>query len=221
MAPLLRAHVQSLIEQRRGGGGPDDVLKRCLVRQAAGDGSYSDAKIRGALIGCLVGGVPQPPMVLPFALNQLLDRAAPFAEATAVAHAGDTASVGKYLFEALRFDPLAPLLQRRTLANTQIAAGTPRARTIRAGRTVGVCFASAMRDPRRIADPQNFDINRPACNYLHFGHGLHSCFGEHINRAILPAMLERLLRRGIHRVLGAAGQLVKRGIFAESLWVEF
>jgi cytochrome P450 len=221
MAPLLRAHVQSLIEQRRGGSGPDDVLKRCLARQAAGDDAYSDAKIRCALIGCLVGGVPQPPMVLPFALNQLLDRAAPFADATASAHAGDTASVAKYLFEALRFDPLAPLLQRRTLANTQIAAGTPRARTIRAGKTVGVCFASAMRDPRRIAGPEIFDIDRPACNYLHFGHGLHSCFGEQINRTILPAMMERLLRRRLHRAPGAAGQLVKRGIFAQALWVEY
>jgi cytochrome P450 len=221
MAPLLRAHVQSLIEQRRGGGGPDDVLKRCLLRQAAGEDGYSDAKIRCALIGCLVGGVPQPPMVLPFALNQLLDRTAAFAEATASAKAGYTASVAKYLFEALRFDPLAPLLQRRTLVNTQIAAGTPRAKMIRAGKTVGVCFASAMRDPRRVADPEIFDTERPACNTLHFGHGLHSCFGEQINRTILPVMLERLLRRGIRRAPDAAGQLVKRGIFADTLWVEY
>jgi cytochrome P450 len=221
MAPLLRAHIDSLIAARRGGGGPDDVLHRSLVRQAVGVDGFTDAKIRCALIGFLVGGLPQPPMVLPFALEQILQRDREFARATAASVAGDTDTVGRYLLEALRFDPLAPLLQRKSVSDTTIAAGTGRVSCIRSGATVGVSFASAMRDPRRIADPEIFDPDRPDSNYMHFGFGLHRCFGEHINRAILPVMLQRLLARHISRAPGPAGHLVKRGIFADTLKVVF
>ena len=223
MAPLLRAHVDGLIAARRASGnGPDDVLGRALSRQADGGGEgFSDAKIRCALIGFLVGGLPQPPMVLPQALEQLLQRPDRLAEAQAAAHAGDTDTVARYMFEALRFDPLAPLLQRRVIAPAVLAPGTARETHLAAGGTVGVSFASAMRDPRRVADPESFRIDRPASDYLHFGHGLHSCFGEHINRVMLPAMFTALLQRDVRRAPGPEGELVKRGIFADTLWVEY
>jgi cytochrome P450 len=213
MAPLLRAHVDSLIAAQRSAPDPTTILGRCLLRQQAGEPAYTDAKIRSALIGCLVGGLPQPPMVLPQALNQLLLRP----DALAAATAADTPTIARHLFEALRFDPLAPLLQRTCTAPATIAAGTPRATHVPAGATVGVSFASAMQDPRRIANPATYDPNRPDCAYMNFGYSLHRCFGEHINRAILPVMLARLLHRSITR----ASPLTKRGIFAESLWVTF
>jgi cytochrome P450 len=221
MAPLLRAHVNGLIAARREGGGADDVLSRCLALQKAGEPGYEDAKICCALIGFLVGGLPQPPMVLPQALEQLLRRSGPMNAAMAAAKAGDGAVVARYLFEALRFDPLAPLLQRKAVQTALIAAGTPHETRVPAGATVSVSFASAMRDPRRVADPEVFNPDRPACDYMHFGYGLHSCFGEQINRVLLPAMLEKLLQRGIRRARGPEGRLIKRGIFADTLWVEF
>jgi cytochrome P450 len=221
MAPLLRAHIDSLIAARATGGGPDDVLGRALARHAKGEDGYDPLKIRSALIGFLVGGLPQPPMVLPFALEQLLQRDAQLTRATAAAVADDTQTVARYLFEALRFDPLAPGLERKAVADTAVAPGTWYETTIPAGATVLVAFASAMRDPRRVTDPEMFNPNRPATDYMHFGYGLHRCFGEHINRAVLPATLQRLLRRKIKRARGPAGILKKRGIFADTLWVEF
>ena len=142
-------------------------------------------------------------------------------EAEAAARGGDTDTVAKYMFEALRFDPLAPLLQRRVIAHAMLAPGTRRQTHLAPGETVGVSFASAMRDPRRVADPEAFRTDRPASDYLHFGYGLHSCFGEHINRVILPAIFSALLRRGVRRADGPRGRLVKRGIFADTLWVDF
>jgi cytochrome P450 len=234
MAPLLRAHVDSLIAARidagrgdsadagRGAGaGADDVLGRALTHHASGAEGFDPVKIRSALIGFLVGGLPQPPMVLPFALEQLLRRPPQLNEATAAARAGDTPTVANYLFEALRFDPLAPGLQRKAVAKTLVAPGMWYETIIPAGASVVVAFASAMRDPRRVADPEVFNPKRPATDYLHFGYGLHRCFGEHINRAVLPATLQRLLRRDVRRARGAAGNLKKRGIFADTLWVEF
>jgi cytochrome P450 len=221
MAPKLRAHVDGLIAARRAETGPDDVLSRSLARQASGAAGYSDSEIRSALIGFLVGGLPQPPMVLPQALEQLLQRPGPFAAATKAASSGDTAAVARYMFEALRFDPLAPALKRTAVAKTSIAAGTWYEAIVPTGSTVLVGFASAMRDGTRIADPETFNPDRPATDYMHFGYGLHRCFGEQINRAVLPAAFERLLRRGVRRARGAAGMLKKRGIFADTLWVDF
>jgi hypothetical protein len=34
---------------------------------------------------------------------------------------------------------------------------------------------------------------RPLDRYLHFGHGMHTCFGAHINALVLPAMMKPIL----------------------------
>jgi cytochrome P450 len=160
-------------------------------------------------------------MVVPQALEQLMRRPGPLAAATKAAADGDKAAVARYLFEALRFDPLAPALKRTATAKTTIAAGTWYEAIVPAGATVLVGFASAMRDGRRVADPETFNPDRPATDTMHFGYGLHRCFGEQINRAVLPAAFERLLRRGVRRARGPAGMLKKRGIFADTLWVDY
>ena len=124
--------------------------------------------------------------------------------------------------EAMRFDPLAPGLPRIALADAVIARGTRHAAKVPAGATVLAAFASAMMDPRRIADPRRFDPHRPDCDYIHFGYGLHQCFGLAINRATLHLMLKPLLTRpNLRRARGSAGRLRKNGPFAESLTVEF
>ena len=79
-----------------------------------------------------------------------------------------------------------------------------------------------MMDPRRVADPQRFDPLRPASDYIHFGYGLHECFGRHINHATLHLMLKPLLKQPhLRRAPGAEGRLRKNGAFAERLVVEF
>ena len=228
MAPALRGHVQGLIDRRRadlqaaGGMVPDDILGRCLAKQAEGAPGFSDSQIRCALIGFLVGGLPQPPMVVPQALEQLLCRPAALAGAQAAANAGDDALLAGYVFEALRFDPLAPALTRQTARDHVVAEGTPRATTIPAGTTMLVSFASAMMDPRRVRDPRLFNPRRPPTDTMHFGYGLHTCFGIHINQALLPLVLKALLcRPGLRREPGPDGRLRKRGPFADRLVVRF
>jgi cytochrome P450 len=108
------------------------------------------------------------------------------------------------------------------LKDWTLAAGTRHARLIPAGSTILAAFASAMRDGRRVPNPEMFDPRRLPHEYIHFGHGLHQCFGEHINRATLHMMLKPLLRRAnVRRAAGAAGHLTKRGAFAERLMVAF
>jgi cytochrome P450 len=223
MAPALRAHIDKLIASRRASGpGPDDVLGRCLQSQAKGLPGFSDTQIRCALIGFLVGGLPQPPMVAPQALEQLLRRPDDLAGAQNAARQGDDALLAGYVFEAMRFDPLAPALTRKTAHDHIVAEGTPRATNIPAGTTVLVAFSSAMMDSSRVVDPTRFEPRRAASDYLHFGYALHRCFGFYINQALLPLMLKPLLlRQGLRRAPGAEGHLEKRGPFADRLWVEF
>ncbi|MFA6113558.1 MAG: cytochrome P450 [Sphingomonas sp.] len=222
IAPALRAHIQNQIEKRRAKPGTDDVLGRCLTLQKAGEAGYSDAQIRTALMGFIVGGPPQPPMVVPQAMEQLLRRPDALGGAQAAARADDDALLAGYVREAMRFDPLAPGLPRITLQDWTIAKGTKHEKLVPAGSTVLAAFASGMRDGRRVPDPERFDPRRLPHEYIHFGYDLHQCFGIHINNATLHLMLKPLLKRqNLRRAPGAAGKLRKSGAFAESLTVEF
>ncbi len=223
IAPVIRAHVQQAIDRRRATPiDRDDVLARCLALQAAGEPGYADAAIRTALVGLIVGGPPQPPMVLPQAMEQLLRRPAALANAQAAARADDDDALWAILMEAMRFDPLAPWLPRVATTDYELGTGTSHARTIPAGARIMACILSAMHDPRQVPDPGRFTPGRPANAYIHFGLGLHECFGRHINRATLHLMLKPLLARpNLRRAKGSMGTLRRKGILASSLIVEF
>ena len=125
LAPRLRAHVQGLMDARRASGlSQDDVLGRCLAEQAAGNKRFDDDWIRVALMSFVVGGPPQPPMVVPQALEQLLRRPDELAGAQQAARDNDDQLLAGYFFEAMRFDPLGPALPRLATQDTVIAAGT-------------------------------------------------------------------------------------------------
>lgn len=223
IAPAFRAHIDAEIARRKAAGsGPDDVLGRCLMRQSANDPWFTDVQIRTALLCMVVGGPPQPPMVVPQAMEQLLRRPDALTLAQAAAMANDDAALFAIIREAMRFDPLAPGLPRIVTRDVIIAEGTARARRVPKGATVIAAFASAMMDDNRLPSPTDFNPTRRDHEYIHFGHGLHECFGRFINDATLHLMLKPLLQRpGLRRAEGSDGHLTKNGIFAERLVVRF
>lgn len=222
IAPAFRQHIDSEIERRKSAApSQDDVLGRCLALQRAQEPGYSDVEIRTALLCMIVGGPPQAPMVVPQAMEQLLRRPSALADAQAAAKVGNDGVLAALVREAMRFDPLAPGLPRRALKSHVVAFGTSRATTIPQGATVIVAFSSAMLDPIRVPNPQLFDAGRLRHEYIHFGYGLHACFGLRINEATLHRMVKPVLRRpGLRRADGAQGRLCKRGIFADRLAVQ-
>jgi cytochrome P450 len=222
VAPLFRQHIQGVIEHRRlADDGPDDVLGRCLAIQSS-DPAFTDARIGTDLMGLIVGGPPQPPMVVPQAFEQLLRRPEALVGAQRAARGGDDELLRGYVREAMRFDPLAPGLPRTVLTDWTIARGTRHQRAVKPGATVIAAFASAMRDDRRVPDPERFNPRRQPHEYIHFGYGLHECFGVHINHATLHRMIKPLLRQhNLRRAPGLSGYLSKAGVFAKSLWVQF
>jgi cytochrome P450 len=195
-------------------------MARCLRRQAEGAPGYSDIEIPTMLLCMIVGGPPQPPMVVPQALEQLLRRPEALAMAAAAARADEDERLWRIVREAMRFDPIGPGLPRIPQADWTLARATQRARTIPKGATVLAASASAMMDHRRVPQPDRFDPSGQDHEYLHFGHGLHECFGRHINEWTLHRMIKPLLRRqGLRRAPGRENRLLKNGFFSERLVV--
>ena len=235
LAVSMRAYVEGAIAERkhaRGqqGGDParlrhDDILERCLKFQDLGLPGFSDREIRNNMIGLIVGALPQPPMVIPQLFDVLLNRPKELAEAQAAARADDDALVARYVFEASRFYPLTPGLFRNCLEDYRVAAGTWRAKTIPAGAFVMAATRSAMFDGRKLADARSFRLDRPADAYMHFGYGMHECFGVYMNRVMIPQICKAVLKLPkLRRAAGDAGRLRMDedfNLFAMNLTVEF
>lgn len=223
IAPAFRDHIDRQIALRKQDGTQrDDVLGRCLTRQEQGDGQFTDLFIRTNMLCMIVGGPPQLPMVAPQAMEQLLRRPDALRLARRAAETSDDGVLWQVVREAMRFDPLAPGVPRVAFDDVILARGTARETEVPEGATVFAAFSSAMMDSRRIRDPGSFDHTRLDHEYIHFGHGLHECFGRFLNAATLHRILKPVLKRpNLRRASGSDGHLSKNGIFAERLVVDF
>lgn len=222
-AARFRDWMDGHIAARRAGPAKDDVLGRCLIMGDADMPGMSDRDIRNNLIGLLIGELPTLSATANLALDELLDRPREFAAACAAAQRGDDATLAAHVFEALRFRPLNPVVYRRAMRDTTIAAGTLRRRRIVKDSIVMASNLSAMFDPIAVPDAPAFRIDRPWETYMLWGYGMHACFGAHINRAVLPAMLKPLLAQpNLRRAEGARGQIDKAGTpFPQHFHLEF
>src|SRR5262245_15370120 len=200
----------------------DDVLGRCLKLQAEGVPGMDDVSIRNNLIGLITGAIPTTSKCVAQALDQLLDRPEALAGARAAALHDDDELLGRYVVEALRFNPNNPGLIRVAAVDHVLGQGTFHATRVPRGMTVVALTQSAMFDSRVVDSPTDFRIDRPADSYVHFGAGMHECFGESINRVQIPGILQPLLsRRNLRRAEGDPGKLQMAGPFPSSLHVEF
>ena len=208
-ASACRSVIDAAITSRKASGEvKHDVLGRCLVMQAAGLPGMEDVTIRDNLLGLVIGAIPTISRAAVQALDQLLDRPEALASAEKAAHDGNDTVFAAHVFEALRFNPINPIIFRRATRDTKIAAGSLRACTIPKDTMVLASNLSAMFDPLKIDAPESFRTDRPWGDYILWGYGLHGCFGAYINRAVLPAILKPLLLKpGLRRVAGKAGQI--------------
>lgn len=214
--PYLDAVIASRQAQRDAGEDvPDDVLTRLLRAQRV-NGGLHDIAIRHNLIGLISGWIPTVGKAMANIVEELLERPAELNGAQAAARAGDMATVSAYAFEALRFRPQTVALLRTCAHDRVVAADTDRETTIRKGAIVFCATQAAMFDEDVVDAPEEFRLDRPDEAYLHFGHGLHTCFGEQLNRRQLPAMLMALLEGPtLHR----AGRLRWEGPYPSELRV--
>ena len=160
------------------------------------------------MIGMVIGAIPTLNKAAVQALDQLMERPDALERAHIAARANDIKAVTSALMEAMRYNPVNPLIYRQAVRDSVIARSTWRARRIPQGTMVLACNLSAMFDPHVVSSPNQFRFDRPSEDYILWGNGLHTCFGEYINQTIIPEMLMPLLRKkGLRRAVGQAGQV--------------
>lgn len=222
-AVSLRGAIRNELNRRKQQRGVrDDVLERCLTLQDHGVATMDDDAIVNNIFGMVVGAIPTTSAAVARTVDELLRRPEELALAQAAARDGDIATVTQYVFEAMRFNPIGPGVFRVAQQDFIVAGGSMRETMIPAGRNVLVALQSASFDGDRVPSPDTFSINRPLPEYLHFGFGLHTCFGRYINTAQIPRIVMALLRqRNLRRADGEAGTLQINGPFPSSFVVEY
>jgi cytochrome P450 len=193
----LRPYLVDLVQKRKralanGDDVADDFVGR-LLREQASDPTIDDDLVVRNIGGVIVGAVDTQSKAFAQALDQLLRRPAALASAQKAARTDDDAQVRAHVWEGLRFNPHNPALFRTCHEDTVLAAGTPRATRIKKGTQVVALTISAMFDGEAFPRPDEFLADRSLDAYLHFGHGMHTCLGAHINALVLPAMMKPLL----------------------------
>jgi cytochrome P450 len=97
------------------------------------------------------------------------------------------ARLHKYCLEALRLQPQGEVLVRRCARDGTRVAGS---RAMGAGTLVFASHGSAMRD---VPEPNAFILDRPREHYLHYGHGRHTCLGQHVSPVIIVESMAAVL----------------------------
>lgn len=222
-AHKTRAYLDRTIAERKAQPtSRDDILARCLGMQNASVPGMTDVDIRNNLIGLIIGAIPTTSRSAVNTLDYLLDRPALLDAAQRAARADDDQRLVRYVQECLRLNPFTAGVQRLCAQDYVVAQGTWRATRIPKGAVVLAATQSAGMDARKVYQPRVLCLNRPANSYLHFGYGLHACFGQHINLAQIPAMVKSVLKLpGLRRAPGAAGKMQSVGPFPVSLGLEF
>jgi cytochrome P450 len=92
--------------------------------------------------------------------------------------------------EVLRLEAPISMLGRTAAEDLRIDSAQ-----VRKGELVGLVYGAANLDPAAFPDPGNFDIDRSGAPHLAFGYGAHRCVGEHLARAEMRIVAERVLAR--------------------------
>ena len=199
----LRSYLTALIAQRASEGATgDDILSR-LVRA----GELDPDGIRRNMTGILVGAIDTTVTATANAIGVLLANPDGLRQTQQAAESNDPEALKRCVYEAMRFNPQAPALLRHSKAD---------------GSTVLVLTISAMFDPKAYPEPDSFRGDRPLDRYLHFGYGMHTCYGAMINGVQLPELVRAIVRLpNLRPGSGRYRKVLYEGPFPDRLVVEF
>lgn len=167
---------------------PDDVVSRLIRIVQSGQTQLGFERVISNVCGLLVGAIETMSQAIVQATEQiLLLRPDLLAKAVVAAKVGETA-FDSIVWEALRFNPIAPL-QARFCERDTVLAGVK----IVQGTVVAACTASAMFDEEAFPAPDEVQWNRPVDSYLHFGFGHHECLGKLVGMVAIPEAVRQIL----------------------------
>jgi cytochrome P450 len=192
--------------------GEDDVFARLLKTHFPEEVPFDDLRIIANMMALLIGTVETTSQAIVQSIEQILLRPDVFESALRAARGGDDQLFDAYVWEALRFNPINPLLFRYCESDYTLAAGTSREHRIPAKTTVFACTASAMFDATEIPDAETFRTDRPPYHTMHFGYGDHVCLGKYVGMVMIPEAVKRvLLRPGVQLIPGDEGKINFQG----------
>jgi cytochrome P450 len=220
-AKALREYLGGLLAVRKmETGAADDTIARSFALQRSGTLGMSDLDIRNNLIGIVIGAIPTTSRCVALVIDYLLDHPGLLASAQSAACNNDIALLRQYVLECLRFNSFGAGSFRIAKEDYVLASGTLRSTKIKKGDQVIALTQSAMLDGRQLDCPGDFKLDRPLHHYMHFGYGMHTCFGYYINLVQIPIIVAAILKRPhLRRIKNTAMQY--RGPFPISLPVEF
>ena len=192
----LRDHVQKAVAARKGASsrGADNVLTRLLAETGGAQRPEDEAMVVRNLCGLLWVSHAVIVQAITLAMDELLRHPGEFAAARAAAAKNDIRAVEGWTFEALRFNPVFPILPRYCPRDTTVVDRSGASHAIGANAKVFVWPIGAMFDPDAFEDPGAFRSDRGGANSMVFGHGAHKCFGEHLARVEVPEMMMAMLK---------------------------
>jgi len=224
----MRAYLQNQLlpkrrKQLKKNPNRDDVVSRLLKLKTPQSIGFDEQRILTNIMGLLVGGIETTSAAIVQILDQLFRQPKALYGATQAALHYDRPNLARHCWEALRFNPVNPVVFRQCTKDYRIASGTFRTKMIRAGTVVVVGTRSAMKDPRELNSPKSFRTDRPDSHYLHLGLGLHRCLGDIISEIQVPEVVRQLLLcKNLRRAPGQAGQIdYAGGPFPEAFTVAF
>ena len=158
-----------------------------LIGYRLPDGSaFTDIEAATQMLGVFIGGTETVPKIVAHGLWELNRRPD---QLTAV-RADPDANVPVAREEMIRY--CAPA---QWFARTVRKPVTIHDTTIKPGQRIITLLASANRDEREYAEPDEFIWNRPIERSLAFGRGQHFCLGFHLARLEIAVMVSEWLKR--------------------------
>jgi cytochrome P450 len=104
--------------------------------------------------------------------------------------AGDASLLPNAVEELLRFEAPSPVQGRWVTRDVELH-GT----TVPADSKILLITGAAVRDERKFADPDRFDVHRPIDHHVSFGYGVHFCLGAALARLEGRVGIEETLKR--------------------------
>lgn len=208
LAQLLQDKKEKIAQECSANSSFEDTFTRLIKTQFPKDIPFDEQRIITNMAGLLVGSVETASQAIVQALEQILRNPTTFQAALQAAKDNDNESFDKYVWEALRFNPINPLVFRYCEQDYTLASGTSRATQIKANTIVFACTASAMFDASELTEAETFSIERPKYQYMHFGYGHHTCLGKYIGLVQIPEVIKRvLLRPNVRLIPGEQGKI--------------
>ncbi|HEX4061766.1 MAG TPA: cytochrome P450 [Streptosporangiaceae bacterium] len=183
-AEELAGYFAGLIADRRSHPRTDLLTAMTSVNDRA-DRPLSEECLVANAIFLLLAGFESTIGLLGNGLMLLLERPAALARLRACPQEAPA-----FVEEMLRCEAPVQLTGRRASAGTEVGGID-----VPAGGSVIVLMGAANRDPRRFADPDRFDPDRPDNQPLSFGGGVHYCLGARLARLEAQVAFPLLLRR--------------------------